>query len=259
MIYKYQTAVQQIANEGEKSWEVDRISTDPFPAMYLKGAPFPIRGIPTAEGLFAMNVVKRLTVESMRFVIPWNVKRTLKWFTEVSFKACSNAILKEDKRMPITSELCRVLNIFSKELGYEDIRFGEVVSHIFEYDSAYRARIQDLADEMSPYNLKKNPIGEINKLVCTMCEREIQHKQLAAKYAIIARALRVLMFHPRIRKAFKRAVSELDRDKLRMDAGDRYWTYQRTDYQVAGLTITARLDLLKSKGYYIPEGKDIKK
>lgn len=257
MIYKYQQAAQQIANEGEKSWEVERLSADPFPAMYLKGAPFPLKGIPTAEGLFAMNIPKRILMECIKFRP--TIKGFLRWFTEVSFKACSNAILKEDKRMPLTIELCRVANIFSKELGYDDVRFGEVVSHIFEYDSAYRARLQDMANEAKSDILRRSPIKEISRLLDLMCEREIQHAQLPKKYKTAFRAFKVLLLHPRIRRTFNKAIRELDLDKLRFDEGDRYWTYQRTDYQIAGIPVQQRHKILEGKGYHITPGKDIKK
>lgn len=112
------------------------------------------------------------------------------------------------------------------------------IATIFEYDDAYRYRIEDIASETTKEALMKNPRKEIKRLTEIFMQREKTHA--TDMIGRISWLLSLLLVHPRIKKAFITAVSKLNLKRLQLDNADRYHVLIRADYDFTGLSLEDR-------------------
>lgn len=107
---------------------------------------------------------------------------------------------------------------------------------IWEYDNAYRCRAQDAAGIIDKEKFLERPIKEIKRTFEIYSKRDLilKEKNNLVKWLFLI----ICLVKKKTAIAFMR---ELDLEKLKMDVGDRYWTYHRTDYNVDGLDLIDRM------------------
>lgn len=180
--------------------EIERIEYEGGIKIYLKGHVYPQKGLPTEQAVFAVNIAKKLLSFKFRDAV---------------YTALQPHLLKPEYMTPFAREIKRM---FPSKLG-------TVIAHIFEYDSSYRLRTQDLANETSKEALLRNPFKEIRRLLAINKRRDYEEVHL--KFKRFGYVLMALLFLPQFRRKFR----ELDFDKLKPDTADFYWTNIRTDYK----------------------------
>lgn len=109
---------------------------------------------------------------------------------------------------------------------------AKTVATIFEYDDAYRYRVEDIASETNKAALVKNPRTEILRLLKIFVEREKTHATIMIERAV--KLLSFLLLHPKIKRAFVEAVMTVDFKRLGLDNADRYHVLPRVDYDFTG-------------------------
>lgn len=262
-VYENDSSPQQLLNKLGDSWVVDRVELDGGIKMYIQGAEFPRRGLPTPEASAAINVVKGLLLEFLRLLsLPrfWGSLYPTRYFlnqlsgsfNSVTRKVMSGYILKDEYLTDLTLELRAVLTTLLTNLKLDEPEeTANTLAHIVEYDGAYRFRFLDLLTETTKEELIKWPIFEVMWLRKLNAERELA-PYARERISRILLGLAFLLLFPKIRKSFIMAIANSDFTKLQFDANDRYWAAFCTDYNYHGLTYEERQQWLKDKGYKIP-------
>lgn len=262
--YEAQT---QITNEARVSdtellgWKINEVKWGKNGIeTIIDGADFPSRGYAPPEAVFANNIVKRLILKGLPLVNPlrsW--EKIIEIFTDVAWKAMSPYILKYDYLTPFSKEIHNLAINFLTSLGLEAnliSRFAKIIAHLFEYDNAYRMRLEDLFSETSPEMLYNEPRKEIVRLLELNRVRETQHKvSVSNKFSLVANALSTVLLVPKINRAFKEAIKQADYKNLCIDNTELYWMCHRQDYAFLGKTYEERLELLEQAGYKLVKGQ----
>ncbi len=174
--------------------------------MFLKGHPFPLEGLPTVEAVQAINVVKKmLTFQPIKAA-------------EIAIEPY---ILKPEYMHPCARELRKIF----------PSRIGQLVSHVVEYDSAYRLRLQDLFSESTKESLSRRPIREILRLLAINKRRDYVDAHAKVKKAAYLLILGLLW--PPFHKSFRKSIKRSNYDNLKLNEADKYWLMHRNDYKGA--------------------------
>lgn len=223
--------------------------------LWFEDCPYPRKGFPFPAAGLATNLCKRVLVEALKLNLFFNpLSKLIRRYNAICYREMEPFVLKPSLMTPFASELKSFIQYLLArfKLPEEDIiQFASVISHIFEYDDAYRYRLQDLATECSKSALIKNPRKEIRRIAGIYSERELSGI-VSDKFKRTVWLASMLLLIPRVNKSFIRAVSHSDFSNLRLDEADRFWVSHRGDYLFFGETYEARSARVpKLKGYKI--------
>ncbi len=234
--------------------------------VYYKGMPYPKKGFPYPDAVWANDIMKRITVTFIKSItkdlmipligfaiLPWkkkiriidnlilNYNRISKWLVQGTF-------LTDERYSNPARSIRKIVQSFLLNLGITRLyaeEFSRAVGNMIEYDDAYRFRIQDIMTEAVPYELANNPKQELLRLLDIFQERETAH-QVIDSIAIFKFISKIIFFHPKIKKAWKEAIEELTEDEfkwLQLDNADRYHVLLRGDYKFLGRTFEERKEI----------------
>lgn len=255
-LYEYPGAVQEILNEEKTSSEVERITFDRGIEIYLKGEKYPVRGLPTAEALVAINLAKKTLLELTRILVSppfilgtvvcvvlykMTYRRAFQTFKRLVGKSMRPFILKKDYQGRTTRELCLFVSTFLAELGISGLYTAWVpltISHIFEYDTAYRIRLIDIVSETDAARLLAHPRKEIKRLALLAKDRDTT--DMKSKYDVFVRLTTLVLLFPPFKKAFRHAIQQVNLHNMQYDNANMYWALKRTDYDALGKTFNER-------------------
>jgi hypothetical protein len=270
--YRYPSAVEQI-DVQELVTPLVKMTWNNGIFQYLKGAEYPMKGLTKPEVMWALSLAKRNLIQMMRLlskwyfyptyliiaILPWKQKvkimdRFIKSFCEGNYRNITPYILKTNYMTPLCQEIEWLTFTFLDNLGIpEETRsqFSEMFAAMIDYDNAYRYRVGDIFSETNKTRLLENPEKEIMRLIKLFVERTAGgHKSdIALKFKYMAYGLRILLLHPKIKKAFRIAISEIDVRKMELDEADRYWVALRenNEYAYLGLWDDERRKLIDGK------------
>lgn len=201
---------------------IERIEYKDGIRIYLAGHPQPVKGYPTGEAIQAINVIKKLAVAILgSWYAVLTPRYTLKSFVGASIVALRPYLLRSEYMTPVARELRAMLALLGTDAA-------AVISHIVEYDSAYRLRLQDMLSETSRTRLAECPIRELWRLVAVNRARD--YLAVHNKVRRIAWLLTLALLWPPFRAAWRRAILGSMFVNLQLDDADRYWLERRTDY-----------------------------
>lgn len=246
-----------LEKEGDH-WKDDQGVYYPHPAGFeeygctlgwFRDCPYPLKGFPFPQALYAVNVSKRIFLEGMK--IPGKIK----WYSPISFltalldfytntarRIVEPFLLSESNYSPLSGELWKFIETFLKELGVNadsSRGFAEVFSFNIQSDNAYYLRIEDLLSETTKEDLLKNPTKEMKRLIGISYERE-EFKMNADKFSQASKILRFLFWIPRVKRSFKKALQESEFENFQWDESDVYHTLLWGDYKFRGIPIEIR-------------------
>jgi hypothetical protein len=132
-------------------------------------------------------------------------------------------LLKEEYYQESTKEFRRV---FKK---YIDINFVDAITLAYDYDIAYKFRVQDVLPELKKENLKGyfSTRKEVLRLFDIYLSREKEGMQ--EKMGNIKKLVSMILLIPKLNKLFRNILKELDMDKIRFDEIDTYWVSLREE------------------------------
>lgn len=253
--------------------------------VYYKGHPFPEKLFPFPEAIYCIDPVKRAIVNTLRFFKESRLAQVLaglslflpgrkKMLISYMYLFASFAEVTVQKIRLKPEGYCRsARNVFKAGMAvrelfpadgksfsedeYTDNKYMiEVFTHtlcsIWEFDSAYRYRFQDVLSNLDKVAFDKNPVREILRLMDIAMQRESIGK-LTSNLKGMRMALKFLLLNKTVKKILKTFVANLEPAELVLDDGDRYWCYQFGDYEFEGLTKEAReiwyQNIAKQYGY----------
>ncbi len=96
---------------------------------------------------------------------------------------------------------------------------------------------------MDVENLLKNPAKEVNRLAEVYFQRENFNPEndVRGKIKPLIKTFGLMLLHPKVRKAFKKAAKEVDFGKMGLDEADRYHVLSIGDYDYMGMNGEARM------------------
>ena len=230
-MYKNISSTQELRAEGNPiGLEVERVEGT---LVYLKGHKYPHKGLPTPEAVHAVNIVKALSLEY--------VKCPFFNYDKIAWKVMSQFILEHEYQTKATQTIRDMIALFLFKIGYEETkacRIADIISHIFEYDQAYRFRVQDLASETSVKALTSYPQKEIKRLLAINEKRD--YNVVSKKFKLVSKFIGFALWIPKYKRAFKETVRAVGIKGLQFDENDKYWANMKIDYNYFGQTYEQR-------------------
>lgn len=164
-------------------------------------------------------------------------------------------ILLKKHFCPVARELGSFAYRFLSSLGIpEEVcrRWENIISCVMEYDNAYRFRLEDIFSITTLEKLSHPP--EITRLAGILKEREGEAPDVAIKFGRVARLIRLALYHPNIRKAWKQTLQDTNLTNLHYDDADLEWvTVDNGNYRFLGLSGEDRRSLfLRAHGNQMP-------
>lgn len=218
-------------------YDIQDIKLTPLGALvYIGNAPYPHKGIPVGEAVGQLNTLKEYTKQKLySFPTPNSFVRDFNVF----FSKCFYSYRVNLKSMcPAARNLSYVINDILTELGIstptERLLFSYNLSHVFEFDDAYRYRIQDIATMINAISLYKNPRKELKRVFDIAVSREV-HTPQKAKMRKIYNLILLAMYIPKVKRAIA-AVVPFYLNLIRLDKGDAYWAGFKDNYNFQGIT-----------------------
>ncbi len=193
------------------STEVSHITVEDGIRVHLKGYPHYVRGYPTFQAVQAINIVKKALTAS-----PLTVALT----------TLAPITMRQELMCPVARELRKMIS--GQCSSSFRFRLGLILSHIVEYDSAYRLRLQDALTATSQEALRRAPIREI--WACVAHNRKNDYLAVHKKIRRVAWVLTIMLLWPPLRSKWRAALSACHWEALLPDDADRYWIAQRDDY-----------------------------
>jgi hypothetical protein len=270
-IFQYQGSVESIIAEDQTVHIIDKISYDKGIFISYEGADYPKKGFVFPEAIFALNILKRTILESVKLlnnkvfipsailftILPFKAKinlisKVLESFNSLGRKVFQPYIVKSEYLMTAAYETNEYVKELLIKLGFDSTlstQVAELISSVIQYDDAYRYRFQDVLGELNINSLRLNPKNELKRLVSIYQERET-NPGLREKIGKFIKVIDILF----ISKQIRQSLCSIHLKHLALDEGDKYWLTMRNDgYNYQGLTYEQRKDLSvnKPKGYKI--------
>ena len=212
-------------HSGGDAMEVERVDYADGIKVYLRGYVHPWKGLPSEASVNAVNIIKKLVLETLRLkVLILSPFKAYRAFEEIVEKVIGPHILKTQYQMLFTRELA----LFLENAGMSHT-MAQNLAHIFEYDSAYRFRLQDMLSNTDYNSLLLFPRQEIERLV-NVVNRSKDYKAVHEKIRKLATLLSYALLIPSIRKKFIHAVKQSTFSNFKLNEDDLFWLGIRTDY-----------------------------
>ena len=229
----------------------------------FQGIPFDNKCFPDADIINRLNVIK---ADLTTYLAGFSTKATIlplivfllepkKWKLETLNKTIAYFLAKTDRVLMIElancsyscffadstfycdfgREMMKFLTIFLTEIGIRQnfaLRLAEIFTLFIEYDDFYRLVMLDIFTETTKDKVfKSKELRRLGKLLA----KRVKDKNLANnKMQGIVNILSMALYLPSIRKAFKKALSQIDFSKFQMDKADRYFALTWVTYDFFG-------------------------
>ena len=261
-IFLYDDKVTSMVKEQHVTHRLDHIEYHPFigSLIFIEGAEYPKKGFPTPEAVWAANQAKVVITEGMKviytpafiigFLFTWNkiklIEKILVSYNLIAFRSLKPYLYKEIYMMPTCYTLNNLVLIFLTKIGIDQkiaSDFSYLLAHIFEYDDAYRYRLQDIVSETTSDRLKHVSQMEIKRLMEIYLLRETGNS-VQPRVKRIVNIITWALYIPKIKKAFQ-SMCDFPIERMALDEADRYWIGMRNDYNFEGLDYETRVSKLK--------------
>ncbi len=231
---------------------------------YFKDVPYPAKGHPFPEAIYAVNFVKRITRNSILGFINkdlWKeyigfmlsskknkikkISRFLELYVEIANKVIAPYILEERYFSPCSYEILDFTRKFLARIGIENslaYNFAEIFASQIEYDNAYRLRIEDAMSETTKELLMADPRKELVRLGQIIAGRE-PRGGTGDRFPRILGMLSNIFLIPKYKKIFVDCVKESNFENFQLDDADRYHILLWADYNFLGKTQEERVKM----------------
>lgn len=230
---------------------------------YKKGWLYPTRGFVYPEAVYAINLAKAVFMEPIRLIGTWvgkviglgivlqpfrykikTIEKLISMSTSIIWGQVENHVLDESRLTPSAREFQVFLSTFLKNLGFIDElslnHFPTIISAIVEYDNVYRFRLEDLASETTKSLLLTNPQREIQRIIEIYQSRE-ENDVVKRELVMLLKSFKLLLYVPRIKKAFTQTLSQITFENFQYDAIEVYNSLLMAGYKYSGKSFDERV------------------
>jgi|SRR3990167_516429 len=228
--------------------------------VWLKGMKYPRKGQVYPDALKDLYYPKRILINALGFLsgkemipflilfglMPKKIKgKILDRLIEKYLGIVGELLISHYLKPRFYTTFCRGLSqpIMSilQDFGVSEMnaaRMSLAFITMLEYDGAYRLRAEDILSETTKEKLLSNPIGEVQRLIKILAERDWTRPHLVEKFNGFAKLLRFGFFF--VKKPFRKALSLIDFSMLQLDKLDRYQVRHWKGYNWFGMTLEER-------------------
>lgn len=246
--------IEQQMNEGDERYETKKLEWGDGIKLWITGIKYPLKIMTSQHAMWSFNSVKRLFIEPIKLskyfipsglfiaILPYKYKvsvlqNIISSYNRIALGLVSPILIKDQYLTRMAKELKYFIFHFLREIGIEhkdSMDFARVFANAINYDVAYYFRFLDLFYETNP-NLLKKPAKEVKRLININIKRETLSPQVGRKMKQAAFIIYLMLLHPKIKKAFIRAVEKSTFENFLPDEGDIYWMENvRKDYNFFG-------------------------
>jgi hypothetical protein len=228
--------------------------------VWLKGKKYPVKGQVYPEALRDTYYPKRILINAIGILasrdmlpflilfglLPRRIKgrildRLIDKYLDITDQILSDHYLKPRFYTTFCRGLSQPIMTLLQEMGVSELkaaRMSLALITLIEYDGAYRLRIEDLLSETTGEKLLADPVGEAQKLIKILAERDWSRPHLVEKFNGFAKLMKYGFFQ----KPFRKALSLIDFSMLQLDNLDRYQARHWRGYNWFGMTLEERLE-----------------
>lgn len=204
--------------------------------IYYKNVPYPKKGFPSPDELYALNQIKRIVLEGSRHaknpffilgIIFTDKTELLKSFNSVFSKLFGRFVMKDEFMCRSAFNFANFIHGTLISMGIDNSlakEFAFNLGQIIEYDDAYRYRFQDIMEELDEEQFNKNPKKEVLRLYEILIVRALDGVAFSKVKPILTF---VNIFVPFIKKHLIKNTKFLK--ECCRDQSDWYWTCIRND------------------------------
>jgi hypothetical protein len=213
---------------------------------YYQGIKIPRVGVsPTYEdfpmAMAEIDKVKRVLREYLKnpFLL-FRPEKTLREFNLFADKCLGQWYLDEKYWCPATWQICRFIlwTLMDLEIdGDVCVKTAEIVATLFEYDDAYRYRLNDLMSETTQEAMIRNPRKEIKRLLEIINTRD----SVKEKTGKVGRLISFLLLIPKVKRAMIRGLEAVDWQGWQLTESEIFHTLLWDGYDVQGKKEDERL------------------
>lgn len=226
---------------------------------YRKGNHYPTKGFPDPQAMSEINVAKSNLMSLLNILFnkhtfpmllvytfyPWKKKiQVLETVTEnlvrTMDKGLEHLYLHKMYYTNIGKGLRQLTYLFLHGIGMRKklaSHVGKILTTLVDPDDTYRLRVVDIFSIIDKRTLMDDPRAELLRAERIFNEREYL---VEMKFNYFFKALRLLMFIPRCKRAFVHAVKLTDIASMGYDDIDRYATLTRGGYDFQGRLFDSR-------------------
>jgi len=236
-----------LGNEDIVAYVASHIDYVPWKGIiiHIEDASYPKKGFPTPEAIAALNIIKALIKETLRYPLSVTItdkNKLLNSFNFIFNKTFNAYKLKEEYLCPAAYNFYLFTFNVLKDAGIRQDIANETafnLAHIVEYDDAYRYRIQDLASEFNQHA----PIREeTNRLLVIFKQRTTD--LLGVKLNHIIKFAPMILLIPKYRTIINRYKHLIK--NMEFDDADRYWAFLKdSHYDFCGQPFPERKEGLR--------------
>lgn len=256
---------------SEQPTDVQPLTRVEFPEYgvltYMGGFEHPYKGFPFAEFVEKIDYIKKiqrgfmsslyhsfrrrtLLQKACLIVVPWMLGDIVDAYIESFHRLVSRFKIKPIRYSDAIRELHRAMSLewFDDSEAERDrrLKVRDIVCMFLEFDNAYRFRFQDIAVELDKVNLKKDPGGEIVRLLTLMQSRETT-QEIRDTWTLVKTFLPwYLRFNRRLSVKIAGILESMDSEKVRLSVEDRQFCEKRKDYTF-GYTLCQQQHTISAK------------
>jgi len=209
---------------------------------YYQGIKIPRVGVSPAYQDFnvamaEVDKVKRFLRELLKNpLVIFRPEKTLKSFNEFADKCLGQWYLSENYYCSTSREIWVFINSFLLRQGFGPSlsnKTAEIIATLFEYDDAYRYRLNDLMSETSKEMMIRDFPKEIKRLLEIDRRRE-RTKDVNNKFKNIYWLLMFLWLIPKVKRAIIKGLESVDWKGWQLTDSEIFYTLNWADYDVQG-------------------------
>lgn len=269
-IIKKPSVVSEITEHKQSEDAVTQVEYDGIVKIHVSGAEFPMKGAPTPDALWSVDIVKKIIIEFIKIQNPLSLlsflskKRIIKLLE--SFNRIAQGVMQPYlyykyfnqgvlSLLPVSRGTGKIIDLFLVNYGIPQEtarKTAEFFAHIIEFDGFYRFKLLDIMSEANDIELVNNPRKEVQRLLKICYNREqVIGSYIQPKLKLLIYGTWVLAI-PKVRRAFQDAVKLASLSLFKIDETDFYWMSMRTDYHYFGKSFKERMNFIKSRNYKYP-------
>lgn len=207
---------------GEIKWEIE-LPEQGILFRPKKGA-IPLNGFPLSVALDAANVIKRFIILKLKsYKNPLRLfwyKRDIEELRNLGRITALKYALKQDRYCRAVRALYRTLIT----VGFDE-ELTHIICSIFQWDLAYRYRLQIAVTNLDNEDILLRPRMEIKRLLKKASSSESNLSGMGLKWGAAITLLNILWIFPRFRAIIKGLVWATDIDEYQMDKSDLTYAF----------------------------------
>lgn len=278
----FNTTPVSVLKENPNALLIEKIEIEENKGIFIhyKDMQYPRRGFPFAHAVAQINVIKRVIIDTLSLISSKelilgyigllispkrieNIDKALTIFCNLSYPLIKKYLVKPVLMTPFSSEFQGIVYGFLSNVGIcasTSKKLAYIAGAIFEYDNAYRYRLEDIFSETTKDKLIESPIKETRRLFKIYLSREVhgrnykydKKRYVTDKFEVFYKLISLALLIPKIKESFKLAIKRSEFNRLQLDEVDIYWCKNREDYDFQGKSYKERMkDYKGSNGYII--------